>query len=90
MVVFTTIKIFIALFNYLFVITAMFVKSIASMILPHFESYVLPETSNNGVAALLKFIEPVGLLTIVPFALSCFAWFFFVKKTIGLFGGGKT
>lgn len=88
-VIFVTIKIFIALFQYLFVITGMFIKAISSFVIPHFEPYVMPSNSNEGLSAMMEFIEPTGILTIVPFALSCFCWFFFVKKVIGLFGGEK-
>ena len=88
-VIFVTIKIFVALFQYLFVITRMFIKAISSFVIPHFQPYVMPSNSNAGLAAMLEFIEPTGILTIVPFALSCFCWFFFVKKVIGLFGGEK-
>lgn len=88
-VIFVTIKIFIALFQYLFVITGMFIKAISSFVIPHFEPYVMPSNSGEGLSAMMEFIEPTGILTIVPFALSCFCWFLFVKKVIGLFGGEK-
>lgn len=88
-VIFVTIKIFIALFQYLFVITGMFIKAISSFIVPHFEPYVMPANLNAGLAAFMEFVLPTGLLTVVPFALSCFCWFLFVIKVIGLFGGEK-
>lgn len=88
-VIFLTLKIFIALFQYLFVISSMFLRAIFSFIIPHWEPYVMPESeySNAGLNAFLKFIEPTGLVTVVPLILSCFVWFFFVMKVLKLFGG---
>lgn len=89
-VVFAVIKIFVALFQYLFAITSMFFKFIGSFLVPHFEKYPLVGyESNNGFNVILELLRPTGALDVLPFALTCLLWFFFVKKVIGLFGGNN-
>ena len=88
-VIFLVFKIFIALFQYLFAITGMFLKFIGSFIVPKFSSYTVPNTSSYGLNAVLEVLDGTGMLDILPFSLTCFLWFWFVKKAIGLFGGDK-
>ena len=90
LVIFLIIKIFFALFQYLFSVTFMFFKFIASFIVPHFEKYPLVGfESDNGFNVVLQLLRPTGALDVLPFALACLLWFFFVKKVIGLFGGNN-
>jgi len=88
--VFLVIKIFVALFQFLFAITSMFFKFIGSFLVPHFEKYPLVgRNSPDGFSVVLDLLQPTGALDVLPFALTCVLWFFFVKKVIGLFGGGS-
>ncbi|PAE14712.1 hypothetical protein CHH59_21460 [Shouchella clausii] len=87
-VVVEIIMIFVALFQFLFAITAGFLRTVFQMINPRIGSPgFFPSESGRGFNVVFDLVSGTGLLTVVPAVATFFLWFFFIIKYIALFGG---
>lgn len=89
-VVVLVVKIFTALFQYLFALLAGFMRTITSLL------FSMPTTSpkypgamSDGISIVAEQLNPTGLMTVVPMVLLALIWLAFVMRVIALLGGTK-
>lgn len=87
-VVVLIVRIFVALFQYIFALIAGIVRSIASWLTFSVKPNLsFPSSSEIGFTTVIDILDGTGILTVVPVVATAFVWFYFVLKMIGLFGG---
>lgn len=87
-VVVLIVRIFVALFQYIFALIAGIVRSIASWLTFSVKGNIsFPSSSEIGFTTVIDILDGTGILTVVPVVATAFVWFYFVLKMIGLFGG---
>jgi hypothetical protein len=84
------IMIFVALIQFFVAIVAGFMRTVIAMLTINYSAVppVYPGGSYQGVQVVLDLLQPTGILTVVPYIILAIIWFGFVKKMIGLIGGG--
>lgn len=88
-VVVQIIMIFVALFQFFGALVLGFFRTLKSFLVIDFNATPMnfPSTTYFGVQEVIKVIDPMGLLSIVPMIATSLVWFFFIKKILGLLGG---
>lgn len=87
-VVVLIVRIFVALFQFIFALIAGIVRSIASWLTFSVKGNIsFPSSSEIGFTTVIDILDGTGILTVVPVVATAFVWFYFVLKMIGLFGG---
>lgn len=82
------VKIFVALFQFIFALGAGIFRTIKSWItVSPQKDLSFPSVSMKGFSVVTDILQGTGILTVVPMVALAFLWFFFVLKMIGLFGG---
>lgn len=82
------IMLFVAMFQYFFLMVAGLLRTIGSWIgFTPSANYNLPSTSKLGFQTTLEQIGGTGLLTVVPTVLIAVLWLYFAIKMVALFGG---
>lgn len=87
-VVVLIVKIFVALFQFIFALIAGIVRSITSWLTFSVKGNIsFPSVSESGFSTVIDILDGTGILTVLPIVATAFVWFYFVIKMIGLFGG---
>lgn len=82
------IKLFGALFQFLFAIATGLIRTISSWVgFTPSASYNMPSTSMQGFEYVLSTVVGTGLVNVIPMILIAILWILFAVKIIGLFGG---
>jgi len=91
-VVVKIVMVFGAIIQFFISIVAGFFRTIIKFLSFNYDStpIIYPSDSYQGIKVVMDFVRPMGLLTVVPLIVLCMLWLFFVKKMIGLIGGGGT
>lgn len=89
LVVAQIIMIFVAILQFFGALVLGFFRTLKSFLVIDFNATPInmPSTSYLGVQEVLKVIDPMGLLSVVPMIATALIWFFFIKKILGLLGG---
>lgn len=87
-VVVLIVRIFVALFQFIFALIAGIVRSITSWLTFSVKGNIsFPSVSESGFSTVIDILDGTGILTVLPIVATAFVWFYFVLKMIGLFGG---
>lgn len=87
-VVVLVVKIFVALFQFIFALGAGILRTITKWLTVDLSPNTkFVSSTYSGFQTVMDLLQPTGLLTVVPLVALAFLWFFFVIKMIGLFGG---
>lgn len=89
-VIYKIISLFVALVQLFVALVAGFLRTVGSFVAVDFSKTPIsyPSSSRVGVDWVVELLQPTGLLTVLPMIALALLWFFFVKRMIGLIGGG--
>lgn len=88
-IVVAVIKIFVALFQFLGALAIGFLKTIKLFLVPDFSRTPIhyPSTMSTGMAEVVKVLDPIGFLDVVPLVFLAIIWLIFVIRVFALLGG---
>jgi phage-related protein len=88
-IVVKVVMIFVGLFQLFIALVAGFVRTIMSMLTINYTAPHYPSASGQGITAVTDILNASGMLTVVPYIVLAVIWMYFVKRMIGLLGGGS-
>ncbi|WP_103110845.1 hypothetical protein [Brevibacillus reuszeri] len=88
-IVVAVIKIFVALFQFLGALAVGFFKTIKMFLVPDFSRTPIhyPGGMKTGMDEVIKVVDPVGFLDVVPLIFLAVIWLLFIIRLFGLLGG---
>ena len=82
--------IFVSLFQFLGALILGFLRTIKGFLVIDFSQTPVnyPSTSYTGLKLVADFLQPIGLMTVVPMVLLAVLWLLFILRVFALFGDG--